>query len=488
MHRSRRIAARIGTGVPFVLVAFLVVSTGTRAPAESRPNGLQTDPPNIVLILTDDQRWDMLWPMPVVQSELVSKGITFTNGFVVRSACCPSRASILTGQYSHTTGIYTDRPPHGGFQMFRDESTIATWLHDGGYRTSLMGKYLTGYTDWTYIPPGWDRWVTFTKGNPSDNWFYYDYHLSVDGAVVTHGAEPEDYSTDVLAGEADSFIRSTDPAQPLFLLFAPFGVHGPARPAPRHVGEFGDLARHRPANFNETDMSDKPAWAQGMASLSQARQNRIDRLRLNQHRALLSVDEAVGTILTALADVERLSNTLIVFMSDNGYMWGEHRWDGKVLAYEESIRVPFVMRFDRRIGSARADTHMVANIDLAPTFAQAAGVSAPGVEGLSLLPIVDSPEAPWRTDLLIEHYGAPFPSFCAVRDEDTTYVSYATGEEELYDLVLDPNQLDNMASDARYSSELEALRLRVDELCQPTPPGYGEAGWARPGPAGSASP
>jgi len=165
-----------------------------------------------VVILTDDQRWDSLWAMPTVQSELVDHGVTFQNMFVANPNCCPSRASILTGQYSHSTGVYSDNPPNGGFEVFKDTSTIATWLHDAGYRTAMIGKYLNGYQDANakYIHPGWDRWVAFLHSA------YYDYRLSIDGKVSVFGEQPNDYSTTVLTRQAVSFIRSANgsPARP----------------------------------------------------------------------------------------------------------------------------------------------------------------------------------------------------------------------------------------------------------------------------------
>lgn len=427
--------------------------------------------PDIVLILTDDQRLDTLWAMPTVQSELVAKGIEFPNGYVSNPLCCPSRAAILTGRYSHGNGVYTNHPkqPYGGFPALRDRSTVATWLHGGGYRTGLFGKYLNGYSG-TYVPPGWDKWfVTY------DNGAFYDYTASADGQLRTFGSDPADYGTDVLARRATDFIRSTDPARPMFLYFGPHAPHGPATPGPGDKKAFSDLPRWRPMSYDEANVSDKPAYIQKRDLLAETSARVVDRFRLSQYRSLLAVDRAVSEILDTLAETGRLSNALIVFTSDNGFLWGEHRWRSKVVPYEESIRVPFVVRADSMIASPRSDDHLVLNVDLAPTFAQLAGVGAPGAEGRSLLPLLSSPTAPWRTDFLLEHLersGRGVPTYCGVHSQRFVYVNYVTGEEELYDLARDPHQLSNKARQDAYRDIRREMRHRLVELCDPLPPGF----------------
>ncbi|MBA2536033.1 MAG: sulfatase-like hydrolase/transferase, partial [Actinobacteria bacterium] len=192
----------------------------------------QAPRPNIILVFTDDQRADTLWAMPNVQNALVDKGVSFSNAFVVNPVCCPSRVSTLTGGYSHSTGIYRNSPPYGGFRAFDDSSTIATWLKGAGYRTGYVGKYMNGYRATPYIPPGWDHWVAMEGG-------YYNYTLNTEGTLTSFGAAPEDYSTDVFAAEAISFVEDTP--GPFFLMFSPFAPHSNAAPAPRHANAFSDL-------------------------------------------------------------------------------------------------------------------------------------------------------------------------------------------------------------------------------------------------------
>jgi arylsulfatase A-like enzyme len=436
--------------------------------------------PNVVLILTDDQRAHALWAMPHVKQSLVQHGVTFSHAYVVNSMCCPSRTSILTGNYSHTTGVYTNRYPDGGFELFtergEDQSTIATWLHQAGYETALVGKYLNGYRSWTdgtYIPPGWDRWNAFyTNGAGS----YYNYAMTLNGTVRNYGNRPSDYSTTVLTSDAVRFIEHA--RSPFFLYFATSAPHSPARPPPGDELKFAHLPLYRPPSFNEADVSDKPAWVASQPLLTPTRQAAIDAFRRRQYQTLLGVDEAVDQIVSALRDTNQLHDTVIVFMSDNGFQWGEHRLGGKEKAYEESIHVPLVIRYDRLGVTPRIENRLVLNIDLAPTFAALAGASAPSTDGMNLMPILESQPIVWRSDFLIEHIifpGTPVPSYCAVHSDRYVLVRYqyddGTKEDELYDLYADPRELQNVAGDPTYSAKKDALLGRLQQLCNPPPPG-----------------
>jgi N-acetylglucosamine-6-sulfatase len=454
-------------------VAIVLAFIGPLIAAAGAPNSDSTAP-NIVLILTDDQRWDTLWAMPTVEAELVGHGMTFSNGMVANSLCCPSRASILTGQYSHTTGVYALDGPHGGFASFNDSSTIATSLHAVGYRTGLLGKYLNGYVDEdaSYLPPGWDRWFAFTTRHGSGD--YFNYKVSDQGVLTSFGYSESDYSTDVLAGQADDFIRTTNPVQPVFLYFSTRAPHERPVPAPRHADAFSDLTQWRPPSYNEADVADKPAYIQAKPRWDTRRRKQRDQARIDQYRTLLAVDDAVGTILTALKDTGRLGNTMIVFASDNGFLWGEHRWSVKMVPYEESIRVPLVIRYDPLTSVASVDSHLALNIDLAPTFAEVGGATLAQPDGKSLVQLLGGDRTGWRTEFLVEHLQAwdVVPTYCAVRNQGYVYVGYGTGERELYDLAADPYQLTNVATNPGYELILAHLEARLDVLCQPPPPGY----------------
>ncbi len=469
--RSSVVALLVAISASTVLISARRSDGAPRPTTVPGPVAVARHRQDIVLILTDDQRWDTLWAMPTVRSELVANGIEFSNGYVSNPVCCPSRSSILTGQYSHSTGVYTNHPkePFGGFPAFHDASTVATWLHDAGYRTALLGKYLNGYGD-SYVPPGWDHWFVTWDGGA-----YFDYTANDDGILRPYGTDPEDYGTDVLIDQATNFIRSTERDQPLFMYFAPHAAHGPATPAPRDVRRFSGLEPWRPASYDESDVSDKPAYVRSHGRLSDATKATIERFRRDQYRTLVDVDRAVSEIVDALSDTGRLSNTMIVFTSDNGMLWGEHGWSSKVVPYEESIRVPFVIRDDALITSPRVDDRQVLNIDLAPTFADIAGISAPGAEGRSMVPLLSSSRGSWRKDFLMEHLEigpGGVPTYCGVHSRRFVYIDYATGEEELYDLDRDPFQMTNVAASRAYGDVLRAERVRLRQLCRPRPPGF----------------
>jgi N-acetylglucosamine-6-sulfatase len=445
---------------PVVFVAMLLALVPSPARA-------QDERPSILLIVTDDQRWDTLWSMPQVQRLLVDRGVSFSNSFVSSPLCCPSRASILTGAYPHTTGVYTQGLPNGGFPRFNDTTTIATELRDAGYRTGFFGKYLDSYqtaANSGYVPPGWDRWMAFVHSQ------FFDYGLTIDGAVERFGSSPEDYSTDVLAERTDAFIRRTQ--GPFFAMFAPAAPHAPATPDPTDAGSFSDLPPWSPPSFNEADVSDKPFDVAHLHRLTPADIAGLEQLRRDQYRSLQAVDRAVAGLIDALADTGRLEDTLVIFTSDNGLLWGEHRWQKKEMPYEEAIRVPLVIRDDALVaGAPRTEDRLVGNIDLAPTIAELAGTDLPKAEGKSLLPLLTSEQVRWRHALLVEHMKMtnPVPTYCAVRTDRYLFATYVTGEEELYDVEEDPYELVNLAG--RRPPLQARLATTLRSLCDPPPPG-----------------
>ena len=489
--RVRPRALALGLAAVLCLVAgvALPLPTGAQPQVSSAGGAHATTAPNLILILTDDQRWDELGDtqgvqyMPTVQSQLMDKGIQFTNAFVVNPSCCPSRTTILTGKYSHGTDVYTNKPPHGGFQTFEPEegSTLATWLQGDGYYTGLVGKYLNGYDDTqvAHVPPGWNRWVALTLGtNEGGPVGYYNYTLSVDGSAVTYGKGLKNYSTNVLGGYATDFIDDAPSGQPLFLYFAPYSPHSPTQVAKNEKASCAGLQPLRPPSFNEADTSDKPKYEAKRKLLATSDIAKIDGHHLRDCQTLMSADDQVNAVLTALQNTGRLSNSLIVFMSDNGYLLGEHRRTGKIVPYDESIRVPMVARDDSVIppdlqGTTNPD--LVLNLDVAPTFAATAGVSSPGAVGMNFLPLLTDPGATWRDHFLIEHWGeGGVPAYCAIRTADWKFVRYATGEQELYDLAADPYELQNQASNpaSPYPGEVSSLRAIEQDMCQPPPPGF----------------
>ncbi len=460
---SRRIA---GTAALSLLVLALAASQPVPRVSPDRR-------PNIVLILTDDQSFDSLPHdppvMPALQAMMqdpTDHWIQFPNAFINTPLCCPSRATILTGESSNHTGVQNN------FEgaVLDDASTVATWLHDAGYETGLIGKYLNGYPFGfaPYVPPGWDRWLV--RKQAAQGSLYYDYVLEDQGFPVVHGDEPADYSTDVYASAAVSFLRSAPADRPFFLEIAPSAPHRPWTPAPGDVGAYAGMPIFQPPSVGEPDVSDKPAWVRRLPEPDAARLAQLRSLHQRSFEALRAVDRLVARVVRVLRERGALDRTVIFFLTDNGFSFGEHRWVSKACPYEECVRTPFLVRFPGAL--SHVDDHLVSNVDLAPTFADLAGV-APGnrVDGRSLVPLLEGRSPPsWRTGVLLEYVGdRHIPAWWAIRTANFLYVEYATGERELYDLTgrlgpADPYELDNRADDPAYAPVLARLAARLAAL------------------------
>jgi arylsulfatase A-like enzyme len=435
--------------------------------------------PNIVFILTDDQRWDTTDPthspfgtpvMPNLDTGLGGAGIEFHNAFMTTPVCGPSRASLLTGQYAHTTGVHSNKPPNGGAQDFDDASTMGTWLQAGGYRTGFYGKYMNGYKDlWAegempYVPPGWSEWHVFQQPR------FFDYTLIRNGVAHDHeaqdyGSTEEDYSTDVLRDLAVDFINSSvGQGQPFFLYLNTKAPHLPKEPAPRHVGMFDEVAAWRPLSYNEPDVLDKPQWVQDTPQLTPEEQSNLDDIRVNQLEMVQAVDEAIAAIMQVLRDNNIVDDTLVVFFSDNGWMWGEHRMEKKLKPYEEAIRSPMFVYYPRLAPLPRGETRFALNIDLAPMLAELAGaVPTVACDGQSLVRLLDGTAPDWRMDFMTEGWPKSH-TWASMREADWKYTEYPNGEAELYDLVTDPLELDNVAGDPANAARIAAMAARLREL------------------------
>lgn len=429
-----------------------------------------TGRPNIILILTDDLDVASVSKVPALKKYMADEGVTFDNAFVTESLCCPSRATILTGQYPHNHQIRGNIPPLGGFETFRDlgreNSTIATWLDESGYETALFGKYLNGYDDRNrvYVPAGWDEWY----GTIGDNM------LNHNGQVVRY--PPKTYPDDMLSGLAQDFVRRQgDRDAPFFLYLSVNAPHAPAKPDPRHEDLFEGMKAPRTPSFDEADVSDKPGWVRS-PSLDREAKERIDELYRDKLRTVAAVGEMTGGLLRTLRETGKLDNTYLFFTSDNGYHMGQHRLElGKGTAYEEDIRIPLMVRGPGLPSGVRRD-EMVLNNDFAPTFADLAGLPPPAsADGRSFAPFLDDTEDPasWRTAFEVSYWGGgqesphqavrDVPSYRAIRTQRYLYVEYATGERELYDLETDPHEL-NSLHDSADPALISALRSRLDAL------------------------
>jgi len=470
--------------------------------------GLRKDrqPPNIVMIMTDDQDLllDSMEYMPQVDALLARQGTTFSNFFANLPLCCPARAMVLSGQYSHNNGIMTNLWPTGGFAKAYatgfEQDTFATALQEAGYRTALLGKYLNGYpfrSEPTYIPPGWDYWWAPITDSAYAS---YDYQVNHNGQIEEYGSRPEDYITDVMLERGIAFISETttlSPTQPFFMAFNVYAPHSPARAAPRHSGLFPDVKAPRTPSFNEEDVSDKPPFMQAAPPLTTEQIEQMDGLYRARVQSLQAVDEAVAALVQTLEDTGQLDNTYIVFYSDNGFHMGQHRMvSGKGMPYEEDIRVPLIIRGPGVRKNAVRD-ELTSIIDLAPTFAEIAGTQMSNlVDGRSLLPLLGIrwPGATWRQSMLLEHYTAPsaqeneslsasleppdpgdlqqealkqsIPDYTGLRTARYSYIQRIGTARELYDIINDPYQLENQwqNADPQFQEELRVF-LEAYQQC-----------------------
>jgi len=470
--RLRRMTTMVRVLLVQLAMLFILTSC-SQTSSVSSPKATPLVRPNFVFVLTDDLSWNLVDRMPHVM-QLMQQGVTFDHYYVTDSLCCPSRSSIFKGQFPHNTHIFTNGGPDGGFAEFyrrgEQNSAVNTWLHSGGYRTGMMGKYLNGYMETgadppgTYVPPGWDEWDVGGNGYPE-----YNYDLNSNGEIIHHGATEADYLTDVVAGSGQQFIRTSAQAgKPFFLEMATFAPHAPYTPPKRYRGQLAGVAYPKTPAYDARDPH-APRWLATSPPLPPKEQ---ELMRANYQARLeadLAVDDLIGSLEKTLRESNQLQNTYFVFSSDNGYHMGEHRLhEGKQTAFDTDINVPLVVS-GPGVPRGLTQHQLVMNIDLAPTFARLAGVAAPDVDGVSLLPLLRTNGAPpWRQAALIEHHGpnpsptdpdrTPIrsedpPSYNAIRTSQYTYVEYVNPQQqlvytELYDDQKDPYQLSNLASTA----------------------------------------
>lgn len=449
-----------------------------------------TDVPNFVVIVTDDQRWDTIGRctpmidaldldagadacMPELQEHLTSSGVTFLKGEVTQSLCCPSRASILSGQYSTTHGVTNLQG-----SLFDDSSTLATWLDSAGYRTGLFGKYLNGYGEGVlanYIPPGWNSFHGFhghgIEGaeNPYTDYPWIDWDAGdvspiistfrVDESTSTEACTAgNNYSTDRMCVQAREFIAA-DATAPFFAYVGTAAPHTPNTPPDRYASTFSNVAFSFTPDFDVIPSPNPPSYLSTVPLGDRALSKAASKLRPSL-QTMLAVDDLIGALGDQLAADGRLANTVWIFISDNGAALGEHRLFGKQCEYWICHRVPFVVACPEAVctgvqpGSVDGGNYVL-NIDIAPTIADLAGVT-PGlaVDGQSMVPILEDPAAPWRTEWFLHENGPLLDGIVAEASDGDTYkyVELATDETELFNLINDEYEIVNLAGDPAHAS------------------------------------
>jgi arylsulfatase A-like enzyme len=454
-------------------LAALVVLLVAAAPAAAQPN--------VVVLMTDDQTQASLPYMTQVNGLLAAHGTRFDQTIASFPLCCPSRSTFLTGQYAHNHGVLHNAGPFGGFAAFDGANSLPVWLQQYGYRTMHVGRYLNGYRVEDGVPPGWSDW----HGMPHANAFNYaSWKVNENGVLRSYPSLelPLEYQTDFLARRAGELIQEAAPGnRPFFLELwftaphrgAPRDPDDPAglgtpSPSPRYRDAFAGATMPRPPNFDEASMYDKPQVVGDRPRFSYAKEAAIEENWRQELESLMSVDDAVAHVVDVLTRTGELDNTLIVYMSDNGFMHGEHRaLAEKVLPYEPSIRVPLIMR-GPGVPRGRVDKRLVANIDVPATILDETD-TVPGrvLDGRSLLPLLADPGAEWGRDILIENGNGAngVPAYRGIRNDRYLYVEHnTTGEYELYDLLKDPFELTSRDGSDKYAAAQGDLRASLRNL------------------------
>ncbi len=462
---------------------------------------------NVVFILTDDMTSTELSAMPNVQSLIAAQGTSFNEAYTSFPLCCPSRATMMSGQYMHNHNVRGNFPPNGSWIKYipHESNDLPVWLHDDGYYDVHIGKYMNFYgihDNALPVPQGWDEWY----GKTSEEALYFNYQLiEKTGPTATphltfYGDQPLDYQTDVFADRAVNFVSDSGVSKEPFWLNLWFNSpHGPFDPAPRDLYKLSGTPLPSLPGFNEKDLKDKPKWfrKQARKRLTKKQAFLIDNERRRQEEQLISVDQAVGRLIQSLEDKGILDDTYIIFSSDNGFFRGEHRIvTGKYLPYDPASRVPLIIR-GPGIPAGGVSNELVWNGDIPQTILQiASGSQDDSLDGRSFLPFAQQPLLRSTRPVLLEGDTGPggtgaesaqssaararlarvhvagrrgvhnleqepdaiksatntdsAPAYRSIRTDRYEYTVYANGQIELYDMKRDPAQLHSLAADPRY--------------------------------------
>ncbi|MGD9562878.1 MAG: sulfatase [Pyrinomonadaceae bacterium] len=456
-------------GVVAMLAAVMlpwVTAQGKRAPATRY---------NIVFILLDDQRYDAMGFLdgqsfletPNMDS-IARNGAYLPNAYVTTALCSPSRASILTGQYAHHHKVVdNDSPLPPGLTFFPQT------LQKAGYETAFIGKWhMGGGSD--DPKPGFDHWVSFKN---QGHYLPHKDGLNVDGKRVPQ----KGYITDELNGYALDWLKGRTKRKPFMLYLSHKAVHAEFIPAERHRGKYENEKFVEPKTQDPANVSGAPMWVRNQRNswhgvdFPYHSELNISEYYKRYAETLLAVDEGIGQIVEMLKSKGLYENTLIAVMGDNGFAFGEHGLIDKRTAYEESMRVPLVMQLPSMIKPGSRPSEVVANIDIAPTFLELAGLRAsPDMDGKSYLPILRGQKIAWRDDLLYEYfweYAFPqTPTMHALRGPRFKYINYygLWDINELYDLDADPLESNNLVSDPEHRETVDRMRRELFDVMQRT--------------------
>lgn len=436
--------------------------------------------PSFVIVNTDDMSEKLMkYLLPAgrhMVRDLGYRFVRYRDANVTTPWCCPSRSSLLTGLYTHQHGVHLnqDFPPgadNGGAPAFHsrgwNEKTFFRWLKDVGYFTGFVGRYMNGYAEVGGVPiPDLDQSIVIKTEGP-----YFDYTLNENGTDIAYGSAEEDYQTDVLRDHALDILRAAPDGKPFVLYFAPSAPHVPSVPAPRHANELENVKAPRTPAYAEPDASDKPQWVRDQ-DWPPEKEQAVDARFRDAARCVLSIGDA----LTAIADeLETLGRDDVIFLvtDDNGYLFGDHRWESKKAPYQKSVRVLLAAASNNRsrIPANKSYPHLVStNIDIASTLLDLAGATPThAVEGTSLAPTFTSND-PIHDEIYYEMFNyvaegtpeRPIPSWRGIRTPNEKLLELFTGEREFYRLDVDPWELDNAIDDPTHALRIADLAQRLD--------------------------
>jgi arylsulfatase A-like enzyme len=481
--RNRMVVGAVALLV-IVIAGGVVVARRNSSPEKSTGHN-PGNKPNVLVIMADDETLESVRILDNVNRLIAAQGTTFSHYYASFPNCCPSRATYLTGQFSHNDGVRDNVPPNGGFGKLKGDETLPVWMQRAGYWTASIGKYLNqwGADGNISAPKGWDHWYGLIDPTTYN---YYDYSISNDGQRIDHGHAPADYQTDVLGAEVVRTIQDRAKSdQPWFVSWTPLAPHAQAHetasgenvseagiegtfptPADKYKGTLANEQAPKTAAYNQKDMSGMPEVFRSLPPLGPGVQAKIQQEYEQELESLKSVDEWVGKIFDALAQTGQLDTTDVLFTSDNGFYHGEHRITFlKVFLYEEGVHLPLLIRGPGFPKGATADG-IVGNVDLAPTIMKLGGATSPLVlDGRDVGVVANDPDKARGRGMLLENLTQGGKAHTeGIHTERWVYLTNEKDEEELYDLQKDPDEITNLAAEPVAAKIKADLKKRLDKL------------------------
>jgi len=456
-------AGAAAAGLPFVNSKILAEENNSKQ--IKRISG--SKPRNVVIILSDDHRYDFMGFMGKPKfletpnmDKIAKDGAHIKNAFVSTSLCSPSRASILTGMYAHKHKVVDNDAP-----VPDDVTFFPQYLQEVGYKTAMIGKWHMGHHNDEHRK-GFDKWVSF-KGQG----VYKNPELNIDGSRIKR----EGHITDILTEYAKDWINEQN-ENPFFLYLSHKAVHAEFQPADRHLGKYDNVEIEYPESMENTEENyhNKPEWVKnqryswhGVDHMYHGEME-FDTFYKRYCETLLGVDESIGHVLDALEKKNLLDSTLVIYLGDNGFCFGEHGLIDKRHMYEDSIRIPMLMHCPELIKSGLKVSELIQNIDIAPTVLELAGIEKPKLmDGHSMVPLLKENKVKWKDEIYYEYYWErPFPhtpTVFGIRTKKYKYITYhgIWDTDELYDIKNDPNEMNNLINEPDHKDLILELRKKV---------------------------